>query len=127
MEDRELFRLVAERQEILERVEALQARADKRKEKVVSEMERRGIKALESDKFRVSYVCQERVDYSLDALKNSVTPALFRKITKPVVDRDALSGLVQMGKIPTEVVADCSTVSTSKPYIVVKSKSNGGS
>lgn len=125
MEDREMFRLLQERQEILERIEALQARADKRKEKIVAEMERRGIKALENDKFRVSYVQQERVDYSLDALKNSLTPALFRRITKPVVDREALSGMVQMGKVSAEVVADCSTITTSKPYIVVKSKSNG--
>lgn len=126
MEDREMFRLVAERQEILERIEALQARADKRKERVIAEMERRGIKALESDKFRVSFVQQEKVDYSLDALKESLTPALFRRITKPVVDREALSGMVQMGKIPAETVADCSTVTTSKPYIVVKAKNGNG-
>jgi len=127
MEDRELFRLLQERQEVLERIEALQARADKRKEKIIAEMEQRGITAVENEKFRVSYVAQERVSYSLDHLRQRLSPALFRKITKQVVDTTALSGMVQMGKIEPEIVADCSTVSQSKPYIVVKSKSNGGS
>jgi hypothetical protein len=126
MEDRELFRLTQERAEILERIEALQARADKRKDKIISEMERRGVTALENEKLRVSYVQQERVSYNLDSLRQRLSPALFRKITKQVVDPTALSGMVQMGKVEPEIVADCSTVTPSKPYIVVKSK-NGGS
>jgi hypothetical protein len=105
--------------ELKQKIKALEVKADKRKNAILDEMERRGTIAIEHEGARISYVVNESVRYSIEALKEKLAPSLFRAITKPVVDPAALSAKVQAGAITQDTVAACSSLHTSAPYIRV--------
>lgn len=153
MSDKQLFSLLDERQDLLDRIAKLQAKADKMKGQVIEEMERRGTTALENDRFRVSYVVNSTVTYDEDALFKDLTPAQRREAfrdevnlnalkpdtrravieslpraerrqaTTRVLDVSSLSAAVQAGKVPFDVVDKHSAVKESAPYIRVSIRS----
>lgn len=119
MRDSEIFQLVEKQVEYASKAKKYEAKADEIKEKVIREMERRDLKALENDNLRVTYVQNETVKYSLDLLKEHLQKATIKRITSEVLDKAKLSAEVQVGHIPQDVVAECSEVFYSKPYIKV--------
>lgn len=45
-----------------------------------------------------------RRNWSLDKLKELVSPALFRRVTKPVIDTKAWDSAVEKGEVPAKVI-----------------------
>lgn len=119
MSDRELARLAQEHKEIKNRIKALEAKAGKRKDVILAELERRGLKAIETEEVRVTMVQRTVVNYHVDQLKERLGPSKFKRITKPVVDKDALAEAVQQGKVNMEDVDACSSLQYQAPYITV--------
>lgn len=89
--------------------------------RVIEELKRRDEKAVESGGVRVNMVEGETVEYDYEEACRVLArkPKTLEKITKKSIDRDALSELIQSGKISAETVAKFSTVTTKAPYILV--------
>jgi hypothetical protein len=122
MKDQVLFRKLKERERLLAQIQQLTKEADTLKDAVMAEMERRGTTALENEEFRISYVTAEKLVYNYDVLAEKLTPAELKRVTKRVLDLDALSAQVQAGRISASKVAAATSVTFNKPYIRVSSR-----
>lgn len=122
MKDRDLMKIVEEREHLREQLAKAEAKEKKMTARIVAEMERREIRALEAGTFRVSYVAPQVVEINFDKLRTKLTPPLLKKVTKLVLDKDALADQVQAGKIPQSLVSRYSSVVPRAPYIRVSIK-----
>jgi hypothetical protein len=52
----------------------------------------------------VSVSPSPRRSWSLDKLKEAVSPALFRRVTKPAIDTKAWDSAIAKGEIPAKVI-----------------------
>lgn len=117
--DARLAKMAEEYSELRGRAKALEAKANKRKEKILKELERRGTKAIETDEVRITRAQKNTVIYDPDALKERLGSSRFTRITKRVVDKELLAAAVQAGKVKVKDVEACSEVKPNAPYIIV--------
>lgn len=62
-------------------------------------------------------VAGSRTAYDATAASANVTPAMFRKITRTVVDAEAVKALVKLGTLDADTVATFATVKPTAPYV----------
>lgn len=62
-------------------------------------------------------VAGNRTTYDADAARETLSPATFRKVTRTVVDADAVKALVTMGTLDADTVATFATVKPTAPYV----------
>jgi polynucleotide 5'-kinase involved in rRNA processing len=125
LSDRKLAELAEEHATLKARIRSLEERATKRQEAIIKELQRRGTKAIETADVRITVVQGETVRYDTDALRDTLSPAKFRLITTPTVDKTKLSRAVQAGKVDLDTVNECATVTLNKPYIRVSARDDG--
>lgn len=63
-----------------------------------------GIDEFTHEEIKVAVSPSERRSFALDKLRKAVSPALFRKVTKPSVDTKAWDSAVEKGEIPSRVI-----------------------
>jgi hypothetical protein len=119
MTDARLFRL-AKRYKA-----AKQAQSDGEKDaktladKIIPELTRRKVKALESDDVRINKVAGENTQYDIEVMEEVLSPAMFKRCTKRVVDTEALVEQITSGKIKTKDLQKFSKTVAKSPYIIV--------
>ena len=70
----------------------------------------------------VSVSPSPRRSWSLDKLKELVSPAVFRRVTKPAIDTKAWDSAVDKGEIPAKIVRACVDIATSVRVLVRPAK-----
>lgn len=69
-----------------------------------------GLDSVEVDGKTIKVVHNHRRTFDVSALKNLVTPALFRKVTEPAVKTKLWDSALALGKIDSEVVEQVVTI-----------------
>jgi hypothetical protein len=64
----------------------------------------------------------ERRSWNLEKLREAVSPAVFRKVTKPTVDTKAWDSSVERGEISAKVIRTCVEISHSVRVLVRPTK-----
>lgn len=118
LSDKKIAKLAREINELKARQADLKSKADKRQQAIIKEFQRRGTVALETENLRITKVEPKQVEYLIDDLKKELSPARFKKITKPVVDKAKLSQEVQAGRIDGEIIGKCTEIKYKSPYIL---------
>jgi len=114
--DKELATLARKREAVKEEMAELQDKYDKFSDKILTELEKRGTKAIEHDGVRIAYVQGKSTIYNFDAMKKSLPTPLLKKITKEVLDTSALQEMVQKGKISPAKLAKFTEIRENAPY-----------
>lgn len=117
LSDSQLVALSRERDALEKRIAKLQALADKRKDKIIAELDRRGTDSITHDRYKITMVVTETPQYDQDYLREHLTRPQLRLVSKEVIDISRLSQLVQEGRIPLDVASHASHIRRSKPYI----------
>lgn len=73
----------------------------------------------EGDSTKVTIVRPTSMEFNEDGLKKSVSDAVWRQITKLVLDKKALEDAVARGKVSVDIVADNSKEVPKKPYLKI--------
>ena len=74
-------------------------------------------KTLTSKRYRATVITSERVTYNNKTLKKALGAKLWNRIKKEQVDSSKLKSLVSGGQIDPMIVAQCSEITKSKPYL----------
>jgi hypothetical protein len=74
------------------------------KEALIKAFASDGINEVACDEVTVAVSPRERRSWDLTKLKKLVSPALFRKVTKPTVDTGAWDSATEKGEIPTKTI-----------------------
>lgn len=96
----------------------------KRSDALLAEFERRGLKGIEDKETgeRITFVQSESVAYNQDELKDQLRKSkkgreILARCTVEVLDMQAIAAEVQAGNIPPKIVAKCSAIKKSAPYL----------
>lgn len=122
--DRRMFEIWRKREALRKKIETINKQKAKMDAALIAEMERRGVKSIverESGE-RITYIAAETTIYIEPELKRRLNRnprgrAILKRCTKEVLDMKAVASEVQAGSIPARVVAACSEIKTSKPYL----------
>ena len=94
--------------------------------KVMEFLEKNGVGSVDWDANgvtgRATIVRSSQLIYDHDLLSKAVGPAIWRAITKRVIDTKSLEDKVARGIVPIEVVAEHTTEKPRKPYLHITSK-----
>lgn len=102
--------IIARYIELTDAIKASQAELDEMKSSVVEALRLKGGK-ITVDGRTVSLVHQDRTSFDVQALKAALPPTVFRLITAPAVDREALKAALTLGKIQREAVDAATSIS----------------
>jgi hypothetical protein len=80
---------------------------------------------IEDGAVKATLVEGSRVVTDADKLEAALSPAQWKSITKPVLDKEKLEAMIVIGKIDKSVVAAASEEKDSKPYILVSGSTRG--
>jgi hypothetical protein len=108
--------MAQEVEELNGRISALSAKVTKRKAAIITEMERRGTRAIEHDGRRLTYVQSETVVYDEDRILAGLSPAKREKVVRKVLDKGLLLAAVQAGTIKATFVTAHTSVRSNNPY-----------
>jgi len=78
------------------------------------------------DGVKVAVVKGERPNYDAEALRDLVSPNLFRTVTKAAVDTKKFRAAVEIGKITSEVADAITTVTHYEQIRVTEGKAGAG-
>lgn len=81
-----------------------------------------GIDEVALDEVTVKVSPAERRSWDLEKLRKHITPALFRKVTKPAIDTKAWDSSVDKGEIPAKVIRACVEITNSVRVLVRPTK-----
>jgi hypothetical protein len=81
-----------------------------------------GLDEVALDEVTVKVSPAERRSWNLEKLREAVSPALFRKVTKPTVDTKAWDSSVERGEISAKVIRTCVEISHSVRVLVRPTK-----
>lgn len=113
--------LLNEHLSLNETIADLQKQLEKVKEKIFKHLEDNELETLtvgeEGDEIKVTIVRPTTLKFDEEGLKESLSSAQWKSVTKQVVDKKALEDAVVRGKIDPSVVADNSKEVASKPYL----------
>lgn len=98
-----------------------EAKAEKEKVKgpIVTEMKRRGIKAIEKAGVRLNLALPTYTVYNMIKMRRVLGKELFAKVTKRVVDTDALEAAINSGKVTPKMLAKFATQEEKSAYPTV--------
>lgn len=121
MTDKKLFALAAKQKQAKEQIKTLEKDAETYSQQIIAELQRRGVKALESenDGIRINKTEGEFTTYDVEAAEETLTPAMFKRVTKRVIDPAALTEAITAGKIKARDLKKFATTASKKPYITV--------
>ena len=114
-------RLLIEIESAEEEAQNWQAQVDKSKAELMALMEKHelstiAIQVREEDQ-RVTVVRPTQLKIDEQALQDAVSEAIWRTITKRVIDKKALEDAVTRGKVEAETVSKHSKEVATKPYL----------
>jgi len=95
---------------------------DEARELMLSVLNENGISELAVGEVTVKVSPAERRAWDVDKLRELISPALFRTVTKPTVDTSAWDRAVKEGKVASKVVRACVTVTNSVRVLVRPTK-----
>jgi len=95
---------------------------DEARELMLSVLAENGISELAVGEVTVKVSPAERRSWDVEKLRELITPALFRTVTKPAVDTHAWDRAVKEGKVASKVVRACVTVTNSVRVLVRPTK-----
>lgn len=121
MSSKKLFRLAKEYKEHKQAETDAKAEATTLAAKIIPELRARKVKALESEEFgiRINKTEGEFTAYDVDAAKKALGAAMFDKVTKRVIDADALNEQITAGNIKSSQLKKFATATPKAPYITV--------
>lgn len=122
MADTKLFRLAKKYKAAKQAQSDAEADAKTLAGKIIPELTRRKVKALESDDVRINKVAGEVTNYDIDKMEELLSPSMFKKCTKRVVDTEALVEMITSGKIKTADLQKFAVTVPKAPYITVTLK-----
>ncbi len=95
---------------------------DEARQILVDTLAAHGLSEVEMDELTVKVSPTERRSFDIEALRKHLTPALFRKVTKPSVDTKAWDSSVSKGEVSKKVIKACVEVSNSVRVLVRPTK-----
>lgn len=116
MTDPELFDFARENDKEQERINKLQAKLDRRKEKVIKELEARGVEAIERGGYRINGVWSKETWIDEPGLLADLDKKQKAAIIVEKIDRKSLSRAVQSKLIPLKLLGRHSGTKPKKPY-----------
>ena len=119
MKETRLFELAEQYRTIKEETRRLESQRSKIVAKMVKELQSRDVKAIKGRELQVTLVESETVVYDIDKALKVVGPSRLKKISKRVIDGDALHYEVQEGHITIDELERFSQVKPRKPYVSV--------
>jgi hypothetical protein len=120
--DTRLFALARKQKEAKLAEAAAKADAAELSGKIIPELTRRGVKALESDTVRINKVAPDETIYDLDAMEEHLSPKMFRTLTKRVPDAEAIKAALDSGTLKAKTLAKFATTQPKSAYIIVTLK-----
>lgn len=124
LSDRKMFELFRQREAMKAKIADINKRIKKRDEALLAEFERRGTKSLTDLETgeHITYVQSESVVYNSEELEKRLRRSasgktILARCQKTVIDMKAIAAEVQAGNIKPEIVAACSEVKKSAPYV----------
>lgn len=118
-DDRELAKMGKEYDDIAIRIKKLKAMQEKRKMRIIAELEARGTDALEANGVRVTRVQSQTVKYDDAAIVRALTREQRKAVMVRSLDISALSRAVQAGTVDGAIIDRYSTIHLNAPYIAV--------
>jgi hypothetical protein len=94
--------------------------------KIITELKRRGTKALDAMGWKVNHVVQMMTVYDTDEARRRLTKAKFMAVTERVVTSDAVAAALSEGKITERELARFSKRVPKSSYILVNPASDPG-
>lgn len=95
---------------------------DEAREVLIDTLATHGLDEVALEEFTVKVTPAERRSFDLDKLKEAVTPAVFRKVTKPAIDTRAWDSSVEKGEIPKKVIKAVVGITASVRVLVRPTK-----
>lgn len=123
LRDSELVKLAHKMEELKAKKNSIDSKVHKLQAEIVSELQRRGTKALENNGTKITLVQNVSIVYHPDLLRDKVGPSGWKRITERVLSKEKLAQAVVAGKIDAAVVDECSEERVSSPYVKVSSRS----
>ena len=122
LSDKRVIDLYREAEKLKNDAASLQSKAEKRLERIVEEMQRRGTYSITNDGQRVTLVEPETTvveeEICRAVLKRSAKGrAVLARIIKEVIDKKALSAELQAGNVPPKMASQFVTIKKTKPYV----------
>lgn len=116
-----IARLLLEIQSAEEEAQTWQAQVDKSKSELMELMDKHDLSTIavqvrEEDQ-RVTVVRPTQLKINEEGLQDAVSEAIWRSITKRVIDKKALEDAVTRGKVEAETVSKHSKEVATKPYL----------
>lgn len=116
-----IARLLLEIQSAEEEAQTWQAQVDKSKSELMELMDKHDLSTIavpvrEEDQ-RVTVVRPTQLKINEEGLQDAVSEAIWRTITKRVIDKKALEDAVTRGKVEAETVSKHSKEVATKPYL----------
>lgn len=90
------------------------------KEMLILVFQSAGVNEAQANEIVVKVSASTRRNFDIEKLREKLTPALFRKVTKPTVDTRAFDSAVDKGEIAKKIITTCIEV-TNFFRVTVKS------
>lgn len=119
--EKAIERLLIEIESAEEEVQTWQAQVEKSKSELMALMEKHELSTIaipvrEEDQ-RVTLVRPTQLKFDEQGLQDAVSEAIWRTITKRVIDKKALEDAVARGKVEPSVISKHSKEVATKPYL----------
>lgn len=121
---RKIFELWEQREKAKKKISELNEYVTKRDDAIKAELERRGLKAIESAETnqRITYVQNETVVYIEPEIRKLLARspkgrAVLKRAEKTVLDMKAIAAEAQAGNISPDIIAKASEIKLSSPYL----------
>lgn len=119
MSDTKLFRLAKKQKEAKQAETQAKSEAEALSKQIIPELQARGTKAIEGAGVRVNMVSGSYTSYDLDEAREVLGAKRFKRVTKVVVDADAMKAAIDDGTITARELAQFATNTPKAPYILV--------
>lgn len=121
MTEKAIERLLVEIQSSEEELQTWQAQVEKSKLELMELLEKHNISSTEQEvqgeSVKVTVVRPTRLEIDEDGLREDLTEAIWRLVTKAVIDKKALESAVAKGKIEPQTISKHSKEVATKPYL----------
>lgn len=95
---------------------------DEARELLIATFASEGVSEAEFAELNVKVSPAERRSFSVEKLREQLSPALFRKVTKPAIDTKAWDSAVDKGEITKKVIKSCVEITNSVRVLVKPAK-----
>lgn len=119
MNEARLFQLAAKYYELTEQIEQLKAARARLGDKIADDMLRKDVKSIKGEEWQITVVTPEVVEYDAKKAERVLGKPLFAKISRRIVDKDALHYQLSQGNVTADQIGQFAIVKPRKPYIRV--------